>query len=239
VALALLTAATAHPAYRRAPVEDSGVTQRGRLGPVLLLLGALIAFAFLLEDGLQSWSALHLERSLGASPAVGGLGPGLFAGAMAVGRFSAHAFARPGRDVVVVAAGGSGVALGALGLGLAPSAAVGLVGLVLAGLGTSVLAPTLLSAVGARSAPGRQGADLAAVTALGYAGFITGPPLVGLLSSLTSLPTALALLSVLGVALAVGGPLVLRRPVAGPGPSYDDQGGAAGRSPGGSTTLIT
>lgn len=215
VALALLAASAVHPAYRRAPVEDVDVTARRRLGPVLLLLGVLIAFAFLLEDGLQSWSALHLERSLGASPSVGGLGPGLFAGAMAVGRFSAHAFARPGRDVVVVALGGGGIALGALVLGLAPSVPVALTGLVLAGLGTSVLAPTLFSAVGARSASGRQGADLAAVTALGYAGFIAGPPLVGLLSSLTSLPTALALLSVLGAALAVGGPLVLRRPMPG------------------------
>lgn len=219
VALLLLAVATLQPAYRRAPVENLGGVGRRRLGPVLLLLGVLIAFAFLVEDGMQSWSALHLERSLGASPAVGGLGPGLFAGAMAVGRFSVYAFARQGRDVAVVAAGGSGLALGALVLGFAPTAAIGLIGLVLAGLGTSVLAPTLLSAVGDRSAPGRQGADLAAVTAVGYAGFITGPPLVGLLSSLTSLPTALALLSVLGVALAVVGPLVLRRPMPGAAPA--------------------
>jgi MFS family permease len=214
VAVLLLLAAAVQPAYRRAPSDPSHVTSgRRRLGPVLLALGVLIAFAFLVEDGLQSWSALHLERTLDAPPSVGGLGPGLFAGAMAVGRFSTHALVRPGKDLLVVAVGGSGIALGALVLAFAPTAPVGLVGLALAGLGTSVLAPTLFSAVGARSAPGRQGADLAAVTALGYAGFITGPPLVGLLSSLTSLPTAIAMLSLLGLALAVAGPLVLRRPV--------------------------
>jgi len=84
---------------------------------------------------------------------------------------------------------------------------------VLGGLGISVLAPTLLSAVGERSAPGRQGADLALVTTFGYAGFVTGPVLVGLLSSALSLPSALALLAVLAGVMAAAGPWLLARPV--------------------------
>jgi hypothetical protein len=52
------------------------------------------------------------------------------------------------------------------------------------------------------------------VTTLGYVGFCAGPPLVGLLSAATTLPTALALLAVLTAAVAVLGPLVLRRPAA-------------------------
>ncbi|MCW2587533.1 MAG: major facilitator superfamily 1, partial [Frankiales bacterium] len=85
-----------------------------------------------------------------------------------------------------------------------------LVGLVLAGAGTSVLAPVLYSAVGSRAAPGRQGADLAKVTALGYVGFVAGPPLVGAVSAATSLPAALGGLALVGAALAVAGPLLLR-----------------------------
>jgi hypothetical protein len=131
---------------------------------------------------------------------------------MMLGRFGAHALVRPGREARAVAVGGVLVASGGLVFALAPTAAVGLAGLVLAGAGTSVLAPVLFSAVGARSAPGRQGADLAAVTALGYAGFITGPPAIGLLSGATSLPTALVLLSAVGLLLAVVAPLTLRRP---------------------------
>lgn len=214
VSALLLAAAAGQPEHRRPPVQEqraAGV----RLGPVLLLLGACIAGAFLLEDALTSWSALHLERGLGAPPRIGGLGPGLFAAAMMTGRFSAHALVRPGREVRVVGAGGALVAGAVVLLAFAPSPAVGLAALVLAGAGTSVLAPTLFSAVGARSAPGRQGADLAAVTALGYAGFVLGPPAVGLVSGLTSLPTALALLSVVALLLAVAAPLVLHRPLAG------------------------
>lgn len=210
VALSLVAVAAVQPAYRRAPVPPAAAGGSSRLPLVLLLLGLLIAGAFLVEDGLGSWSALHLERGLGAPPWVGGLGPGVFAASMTLGRFGAHAVIRPGHDAVVVGGGGALVGLGALLLAAAPTPVVGLVALAVAGLGTSVLAPTLFSAVGARSAPGRQGADLARVTALGYAGFVAGPPLVGLISGATSLPFALATLAVVGALVGVGGPLLLR-----------------------------
>ena len=203
--------ALTQPAYRTA-VQEAAPAGRSRLGPVLLVLGVLTGAAFLVEDAVQSWSALHLERSLGAPPWVSGLGPGLFAGAMAAGRFAVQLLARPGTDALVVSAGAGGVTAGVLLLALAPTPALALVGATLAGAGVSVLAPTLLSAVGARSAPGRQGADLALVTALGYVGFVAGPPLVGVLSALTSLPTALALLAVLTTAVALVAPLALRTP---------------------------
>jgi MFS family permease len=212
-ALVVVTAvALTQPSYREladaAPAPAPG--RRFRVAPVLLVLGLLTASAFLVEDAVTSWSALHLERSLDAPPWVGGLGPGLFAGSMAIGRFGVQLLARPGTDALVVGLGGAGTTVGVLLLALAPSTPLALLGATVAGLGVSVLAPTLFSAVGARSAPGRAGADLALVTALGYAGFVAGPPLIGLLSALSSLPTALALLALLPTALAVVGPLALR-----------------------------
>ena len=209
----VLAAAVAltQPAYRRAPHEQAP-PGRSPIGGVLLVLGLLTAAAFLVEDAVQSWSALHLERSLDAPPWVGGLGPGLFAAAMAAGRFGAQVLARPGTDVLVVSGGAGVLTGGVLVLALAPNPGLALVGTVLAGAGISVLAPTLFSAVGARSAPGRQGADLALVTALGYVGFVAGPPMVGLLSALTTLPTALALLAVLTAGIAVVAPLAFRAP---------------------------
>lgn len=210
VLVVLVVTGLTQPAYRVAVAPVGTRAGRVRLAPVLVVLGLLVAASYLVEDAVQSWSALHLERTLGARPSVGGLGPGLFAGAMAVGRFGAQLLARPGSDGIVVGLGGAGLAAGSLLFALAPSTGLALVGVTLAGAGVSVLAPTLFSAVGARSAPGRQGADLALVTALGYVGFVTGPPLVGLLSSLTTLPTALALLAVLAGAVAVVGPLTLR-----------------------------
>jgi MFS family permease len=207
VAVVVLATGLTQPAYRRADTHE----QRGegaRLSLLLVGIGLLTAGAFLCEDAIQSWSALHLERGLHAPPAVSGLGPALFAGAMAAGRL-AGGFVRVREDVLVGAAA-TLLTAGVLVVALAPSAPVALVGLVLAGAGTSVLAPVLYSAVGARAAPGRQGADLAKVTALGYVGFVAGPPLVGAVSAATSLPAALGGLALVGAALAVAGPLLLR-----------------------------
>lgn len=126
-------------------------------------------------------------------------------------RFAAQVLGRRTSDAWLVGAGGAVLGAGLVLLALSPSPALVLVGVAVAGAGVSVIAPTLLSAVGARSAHGRQGADLAVVSALGYAGFVLGPPLVGVLSGATTLPTALALLALIALAVAVSGPLALRR----------------------------
>ncbi|MCU1593519.1 MAG: major facilitator superfamily transporter, partial [Frankiales bacterium] len=207
IAVVVVVVALTQPTYRRAD-GDAAQGSPDRLSLVLLGIGVLTAGAFLCEDAVQSWSALHLERGLDASPAVSGLGPGLFAGAMAVGRLGSG-FLRI-RSVVLFTSAASTLTVGVLVVALAPTAAVALVGLVVAGAGTSVLAPVLYSAVGARAAAGRQGADLARVSALGYVGFCAGPPVVGAVSAATSLPVALGGLAVLSTAMAVCGRLAVR-----------------------------
>ena len=54
-----------------------------RLAHGLVAIGLVGAVAFVVEGGTESWSALFLERQLHAEPAVSGLGPGVFAAAMA------------------------------------------------------------------------------------------------------------------------------------------------------------
>jgi hypothetical protein len=61
-------------------------------------------------------------------------------------------------------------------------------GLAVMGLGLSALFPLTLQATGRQAAPGPA---LAAVSTLGYAGFLTGPPTIGLLAEATSLRAAL------------------------------------------------
>lgn len=216
VAVATAVCAWRQPAYRPTRSEAPAPRRGWMPAPILLALGVLVAASFLMEDALQSWSALQLERGLGASPAVSGLGPGLFAGSMAVGRLLAHLISRPGREPLVVAAGGFLAGAGAVLLSVAPGQVTGLIALALAGAGTSVLAPMLFSAIGDRSAPGREGADLSTASGLGYVGFLAGPPLVGAISAASSLPVALGSLGFFGLLIAVAGPVVLHRPVAAP-----------------------
>jgi MFS family permease len=210
LAVAVVTAlvAVTQPGYRRLPGEAP--TGRRSLQGYHVGIGLLTAGAFLCEDALQSWSSLRLERGLHASPAISGLGPGLFAGSMAVGRLAGGWLSQRVAAARVFRVTSITLGVGALVVALAPTAAIALVGLVVAGAGTSVLAPVLYSAVGTRAEPGRQGADLATVAGVGYVGFVGGPPLVGAISAGTSLPVALGGLGLVAAALAVTGPRLLR-----------------------------
>jgi hypothetical protein len=89
--------------------------------------------------------------------------------------------------------------LAAVGLGLAlavTAPAVVLCGFALMGLGLAAVFPLALLAAGGGSGH-EAGPALAAVSTVGYAGFLAGPPLIGLLADVTSLRAALVPVAVL------------------------------------------
>jgi predicted MFS family arabinose efflux permease len=170
----------------------------------LLVLGVLVAFAFLVESVWQTWSAVHLERDLGASPFVGALGPAVFGAAAATGRLVGSRTSFGLGRTHLVRAGALLAAAGTLIAALAPSTVVVLAGIALAGLGTSICAPILFSITGDGVSSGRRGSAMGTVTTLGYLGFALAPAIVGGLAEATTLPTALAATALVAVALAVG-----------------------------------
>jgi fucose permease len=101
-------------------------------------------------------------------------------------------------DRIVAALGPRRVALlgslcAATGLFLAvllPFGAAALAGFVLVGLGASNIVPIFFSAA-ARHPSMPPTLAISAVTTLGYAGLLAGPALIGFVTALTSLPTAL------------------------------------------------
>ncbi len=169
-----------------------------RIPRPLLVLGALAAIAYLVENAWQSWSAVYLESSLGAAAGIAALGPALFGASAAAGRLGGHALAHRVSERVLLAAGAAIGAAGTLVAALAGSVPVALAGIAVAGLGTSVCAPTLLGLAGRLVAPDQRGSAVSAVTTLAYTGFLVGPAAVGLVASATSLSAALA--GVAGVA---------------------------------------
>jgi len=193
------------PAPRRAP-----------LGRGLLIVGAVLALAFLVENGLEAWSALFLERTFDSSPAVSGLGPGLFAASMATGRLLAQRIARPSVAARMLFAGIS--ASGGLALAAAaPNAVLALLGFVVAGGGLALSAPSLFGAAGRVGGEGGRGAAVSTVAILGYLGFLAGPPLIGTVAGASSLRGAFVFLGLVALLLAACAP-VLRRQTGETGP---------------------
>ena len=170
----------------------------------LIVLGLLLALAFLIEGTWQDWGALHLERTLGASRGVGAAGPVTFAGAAVVGRLGAHRLAGRVADRTVLGGGALVAAAGTLLAAAAGSVPVALAGILLAGLGTSVCAPTIFRLGGRAAGAGTRGDALGVVTTLAYLGFLVGPAMVGGIAQATSLPLALGCVSGVAVLLALG-----------------------------------
>jgi MFS family permease len=172
-----------------------------RVAGSLLLLGGLGAIAYWIENAWQSWGAVHLERTLHAMPAGSALAPAMFAAAMMVGRLSVHRLARPGMERTVLVAGAGLAGVGSAIAAAAPSVGVALFGILLAGAGCSVCAPTILSIAGRAAAPRERATIVGSVTTIMYFGFLVGPAVVGGLAELTTLRISLGSVAALAFLL--------------------------------------
>jgi MFS family permease len=178
--------------------EARGSLRLARPSRTLALLGAIAFCGLLCEGASYDWSAVYLRDSLGSSEGLAVSGYVAFSLTMTGGRLVGDAVrARVGSRLLLGAA--AAVAAAGFGTGIAladPVAAVA--GFALLGAGLSCLVPIVLSAAGeATGLP--AGAAIAAISTVGYLGFIVGPPLIGGLGELLTLPAAL------GVVVALTG----------------------------------
>jgi predicted MFS family arabinose efflux permease len=180
----------------------------------LLLVGVVTLCATTLEGAAADWLALYLTDERGATESLAAFGYAVFAVAMAGGRFSGTAVAeRLGRHGAV-RAGGLVSFVGVLLTVLGPGLVSAYVGAALWALGVCLVFPAAVSAGG--EAPERPADAIAAVTTIGYGGFLLGPPLIGLLADQVGLGRALLVLLVLAGGIATLAPAVRsRRPRSG------------------------
>jgi predicted MFS family arabinose efflux permease len=169
----------------------------------LAALGAVAFAALLAEGAVFDWSGIYMDDEAGSSEALAPAALAAFSGCMGIGRLAADRLVtRRGSPAVA----GAGALLAAAGLGLAlvtanPPAAIS--GFALMGAGLSAVFPLALRAAGSAGST-----DLAAVSTVGYAGFLAGPPLIGLVAEASSLRAALSLICLLLVLVRVLTPQV-------------------------------
>jgi predicted MFS family arabinose efflux permease len=168
----------------------------------LAAVGAVAFCALLAEGAVFDWSAIFMRAEAGAPDSLQPAAFAAFSLAMAGGRISADGLASRfgsatlSREGALIAAAGLAVAL----ITRAPAPAI--VGFAVMGLGLAAVFPLALRAAGAD--PDQAGPALAAVSTVGYTGFLAGPPVIGLLAELLGLAGALALVGVLlGLAAAL------------------------------------
>lgn len=170
----------------------------------LVALLGLLAFAGAMTEGaMMDWSAVFLRFNRGFNEAEAGLGFAAFSATMAIGRLSGDwVVGRLGADMTIR----FGSVLAAAGLAAATAFTQSgpvLAGFALTGLGLANVVPQLFGVAG--KLPGfSPGVAISAVATLAYAGILAGPPMIGPLATISSLPIALSMLAVAMLLVAIG-----------------------------------
>ncbi len=204
-------------ATMRLPRDDHDVDAQApklrwtRMPARLAVIGVACFFSLLAEGGASDWSAKLVRDDLAGTAALGAIAYAVFSVAMGTGRLlTDRLWARWGAGGLLRRSG----ALAALGFaagliaGTAPAAIAGFVAL---GLGLAGVIPTLFRA-GADQPGVSTGPALAAVSSLGYLGFLAGPPMIGAIAQVTSLRLACGVLVLAGLVVLILAPFAGAHP---------------------------
>ena len=183
------------PVYRAA---EAGPRRRSSptLAPILLC-GSVVLIAFMAEAAIESWSALHVERTLGGRAAEGAMGPAMLGITMAIGRLSGQALSGRWNELTVILFATVLSGLGAMIAAVAPVPFVAYIGFGVLGLGVSVIAPIALALAGKMVKPHQRTKAISRVAVIGFAGFFLAPVLMGGISQLFGLRWAFVGVAVL------------------------------------------
>ncbi|MFC4112451.1 MFS transporter [Nonomuraea zeae] len=199
--------------YLPEPATAAATTAaRRRLPPIVYLLGTIMFFAFMVEGTVADWNGLYMRDELGAPEALAALGYPVFEAGMLAARLTGDRLrARFGVRGMLTVSGVATAGFFAVVLG-APAALVAVFAMFFVGLGVATISPLTLSLAG--TATDTPGPAIAQAGAMGYAGLLLGPVVIGFLSDATSLRTALGIGVVLGVLIALASRLLPRRETA-------------------------
>lgn len=164
----------------------------------LINLGIIAFCCMICEGAMFDWSGVYFQKVVKAKAAWIGAGYTAFMSTMAAGRFVADwLVTRFGIKRILQV---SGVVI-ATGLSLAilfPNIPVSIAGFILVGAGVSSVVPLVYSAAG-KSKIVSPGVALAAVSTIGYLGFLIGPPAIGFIAHASSLRVSFILIAMLGL----------------------------------------
>jgi cyanate permease len=153
--------------------------------PVLWIPASIVLFAFLVEGSMDTWSGNYLRVEIGTGAGVAALVFMAFSTAVFLGRmFAGRVLFGLGRRRTVLVAG-VGSAIGGLIATLTSSSLVVGLAFLLLGFTLSAAAPAAFGLVEASDEDPTNA--IAAVTTVGYTGFIWSPPLLGWVADTFSL----------------------------------------------------
>jgi predicted MFS family arabinose efflux permease len=153
--------------------------------PVLWIPALIVLFAFLVEGSMDTWSGNYLQAEIGTSAGISALVFMAFSTAVFLGRvFAGRVLFGLGRRRTVLVSGVGSAAGGVIATVTNSPLVIG-VAFLLLGFALSAAAPAAFGLVEASDEDATHA--IAAVTTVGYTGFIWSPPLLGWVADTFSL----------------------------------------------------
>jgi MFS family permease len=163
----------------------------------LINLGMIAFCSMICEGAMFDWSGVYFQKVIQPPHGLVAIGYTAFMSTMASGRFLGDWLATKWGIRRILQISGTLTAAGLLTAILFPWLFPALAGFLLVGAGVSSVVPLVYSAAG-RSKVLSPGVALAAVSTIGYLGFLVGPPFIGFIAQAFNLRVSLGLIAVLG-----------------------------------------
>lgn len=176
--------------------------QRLRLMVPLLTLGSIAFCSMICEGAMFDWSVIYFKKVVAAPIALQGAGFTAFMLTMASGRFVADMFAGRFGLKRTLQVSGSLTVTGLITAVIFPHLYTAIAGFMLVGVGVSSVVPMVYSAAG-KSKTMSAGVALAAVSTIGFIGFLVGPPVIGFIAGLATLRASFVFIAVMGLSVVI------------------------------------
>ena len=190
----------AYPGSLKQPPATSG---RGRfaLPDKGLLKYGLICFAVMACEGTMiDWSAIYFKEAVKASEEMVTAGFVVYMAAMATGRFSGDKLLHKIGIVAMIKYSGLLIFAGLLLAALMPQPIPAGIGFMMTGVGVSCVVPLVFSMAG-KSTTMANGPAIAAVSTIGYLGFLLVPPVFGFMAEAAGLRWTFAMMALFGLVI--------------------------------------
>jgi MFS family permease len=187
--------------YKHALPQDSGDAKQPlfvKPDKAILKLGMIVFGSLVCEGTMFDWSGVYFEKVLQVADSSRNLGYIAFMSSMAAGRFVADWLVTKFGVKQMIQASGIIISTGLLTAVIFPYLVPATIGFLLVGIGVSSIVP-LTYGIAGKSTTMSPGLALAALSTIGFFGFLLGPPLIGFIAQAAGLRWSFTVIAIIGL----------------------------------------
>ena len=187
--------------HKHALPQDSGDTKQplfAKPDSAILKLGFIIFGSLVCEGTMFDWSGVYFEKVVLVPDSLRTLGYIAFMSSMAAGRFVADWLVTKFGVKQMIQSSGIIISAGLVTAVIFPYLIPATIGFLLVGIGVSSIVP-LTYGIAGKSTTMSPGLALAALSTIGFFGFLLGPPLIGFIAQAASLRWSFTVIAIIGL----------------------------------------